>query len=81
MNNSVRIGKGGRVVIPASLRRKMGVTVGDELILRYRNGHLEIMTAKQAVHAAQELVGRFVGKKRDLAKELIAQRRKDAADE
>jgi len=69
------------VVIPAGLRRQMGVAVGDELVLRYRDGHLEILTARQAVHAAQELVKRYAGSKRNLAQELIAERRWDAKNE
>jgi len=81
MDNSVKLGKGGRVVIPAGLRRQMGVAVGDELVLRYRDGHLEILTARQAVHAAQELVKRYAGSKRNLAQELIAERRRDAKNE
>ncbi len=81
MDNSVKLGKGGRVVIPVGLRRQMGVAVGDELVLRYRDGHLEILTARQAVHAAQELVKRYTGGKRNLAQELIAERRRDAKSE
>ena len=78
MGNLVKLGKGGRVVIPAGLRRKMGVAVGDDLVLRYRDGHLEVLTVNQAVHAAQELVKRYTGGKRNLAQELIAERRQDA---
>jgi AbrB family looped-hinge helix DNA binding protein len=78
MGNLVKLGKGGRVVIPASLRRQMGVTVGDELVFRCRDGHLEILPARQAVLAAQELVKRYTGGKRNLAQELIVERRQDA---
>jgi AbrB family looped-hinge helix DNA binding protein len=81
METSVKLAKGGRVVIPASVRRKMGVVEGDELILRFRNGRLEILTSKQAIHLAQDLVQRYVKKERDLAKELIADRRREAADD
>ncbi len=76
--NSVKLGKGGRVVIPASLRRQMGMTVGDELVLHYPEGVLEILTASQAVYAAQELVKRYAGGMRNLAQELITERRREA---
>lgn len=75
MKKSVKLGKGGSIVIPVDLRRQMGIAAGDELVLHYRDGRLEIMTTQQAVNAAQELVKHYTGGKRNLAQELIVERR------
>ena len=76
-----KIGKGGRIVIPAALRKLIGVSEGDELILRYRDGRLEIMTVRQAVQEAQNLVSRFVPEDRRLVDELLSERRAEAERE
>jgi len=76
-----KIGKGGRIVIPAAMRKLIGVSEGDELILRYRDGRLEIMTVRQAVQEAQNLVSRFVPEDRRLVDELLAERRAEAERE
>ena len=81
MENVTKIGKGGRIVIPAAMRKLIGVSEGDELILRYRDGRLEIMTVRQAVQEAQNLVSRFVPEDRRLVDELLAERRAEAERE
>lgn len=81
MINSVKLGKGGRLVIPIGLRRQMGVEVGDKLVLRYRDNHLEIQTVRQAVLAAQQLVKRYTVGKRILVQESIAERNVDSLND
>ena len=81
MENVTKLGKGGRIVIPAAMRKLIGVSEGDELILRYRDGRLEIMTVRQAVQEAQNLVSRFVPEDRRLVDELLAERRAEAERE
>jgi AbrB family looped-hinge helix DNA binding protein len=81
IENVTKIGKGGRIVIPAAMRKLIGVSEGDELILRYRDGRLEIMTVRQAVQEAQNLVSRFVPEDRRLVDELLAERRAEAERE
>ncbi len=77
----VILGKNGRLVIPVTYRRQMGVSEGDKLILRYEDGAIRIMTPRQAVKFAQSLVRRYVPSRRPLADELIAERKKDGRDE
>ena len=81
MENVTKLGKGGRIVIPAAMRKLIGVSEGDELILRYRDGRLEVMTVRQAVQEAQNLVSRFVPEDRRLVDELLAERRAEAERE
>jgi len=81
--NAVRakIGEGGRIVIPASLRRAMGVGVGDELLLRVEDGELRAATRRAALKKAQAIVRRFVPAGVLLSDELISDRRRGAAVE
>jgi AbrB family looped-hinge helix DNA binding protein len=81
MENVTKLGKGGRIVIPAAMRKLIGISEGDELILRYRDGRLEVMTVHLAVQEAQNLVSRFVPKDRRLVDELLAERRAEAERE
>jgi AbrB family looped-hinge helix DNA binding protein len=77
---TVKIGPNGRIVLPAEIRRKMGVGPGDSVVLEYRkNGTLQIVSRREAVRQAQALVRKFVGKDRRLSQELSDERRKEAA--
>ena len=77
----VTMGKNGRLVIPVSYRRKMGVAEGDRLVLQYEDGTIRIMTLRQAVRFAQSLVRRYVPEQVSLAGELIAERQRESRDE
>ena len=76
-----QIGEGGRVVIPAVMRAALGVQVGDTVLLRFDDGELRILTPRQALRRAQELVRQYVPEGVSLADELIAERRLEAARE
>ncbi len=77
----LRIGDGGRVVIPAEMRAALGVKPGDTLIARVVDGELSLMSQKVAVRRAQDMVRRVVPKGISLVDELIADRRAEAARE
>jgi len=76
-----RIGPGGRLVIPAPYRRLLGLRPGDEVIVRVEEGQLRILTPRQALAHARDLVRRYAGPQRSLARELISERREDSARE
>jgi len=76
-----RIGAGGRVVLPAALRAAMGVSPGDELLLVADSEGVRLMTPAQAVRRAQRLVRKWIPRRRKLAAELIAERRRESARE
>lgn len=76
-----KLGKGGRVVIPAEYRKRLGIEPGDEIIVSFKDGEIKITTIKEAVRRAQEIVRRFVPEGRMLSDELIRERRKEAARE
>ena len=76
-----KIAEGGRVVIPAGYRRALGLKVGDEVILRMADGEVHILTRRQAIKKAQALVRRHVPERKSLVRELIRERRGEAANE
>ena len=75
------MGRSGRIVIPVEIRREFGVEAGDEVILRLDEEGLHLSTPVQALARAQAFVKRLGIEGRDLAAELIADRRREAAEE
>jgi AbrB family looped-hinge helix DNA binding protein len=76
----VNLGRQGRVVIPATLRRLLGFTEGDTLVAREEAGRL-VLEKPELIK--QRLKARFahLPKERSLADELIAERREAARQE
>ncbi len=76
-----KVAGGGRIVIPAEFRKALNLEVGDEIILDLGEGQLTVLTPRQAVRQAQELVRRYVPEGHGLVDDLIAERRAEAARE
>lgn len=77
----LRINENGRVVIPASFRKALGINAGDEVLLRLEDDELRITTLKRRLARAQRLVRKHVKPGTSLVKELIADRREAARSE
>jgi AbrB family looped-hinge helix DNA binding protein len=77
----VRVNENGRVVIPASFRRALGINAGDEVVLRVEDQELRITTMRHRIERAQRLVRRHVKPSTSLVDGLIAERRKAAKRE
>ncbi len=73
-----RINENGRVVIPASYRKALGIKAGDEVILRMEDDELRITTMRRRIERAQRLVRKYVKPGTPLVDELIAERREAA---
>lgn len=78
METRVRVNENGRVVIPASFRRSLGIQSGDEVLLRVEADELRISTLRSRLKRAQDLVARYVEPGTLLSEELIAERREAA---
>jgi len=76
----VRVGRQGRIVIPAPLREEMGLGPGEELLGRVEDGRLVLERRQDVV---RRLRSRFrnVPAERVLSEELISERREEAARE
>ena len=73
-----RVNENGRVVIPASYRKALGIRAGDEVILRMEDDELRITTMRRRIERAQRLVRKYVKGDTSLVDELIAERREAA---
>jgi AbrB family looped-hinge helix DNA binding protein len=76
-----RVNENGRVVIPASFRKALGINIGDEVVLRMEDDELRITTLKRRVERAQRLVRKHVKRGTSLVDELIAERREAARND
>ena len=77
----VRVSQNGRVVIPASFRRTLGIQVGDEVLLRIRDDELRITTQQRRIQRAQRRSRRYLSPGASLVDELLAERREAAKNE
>lgn len=77
----LRVNENGRVVIPASFRKALGIHAGDEIVLRIEDDELRITTLKHRIERAQKLVRQHVKPGTSLVDELIAERRETARNE
>src|SRR5258708_35065735 len=81
LKTRTRINENGRVVIPASFRKRLGIRVGDEVVLQIQDDELRITTLKRNIERAQRLVRKHVKPGTSLVDELIAERREAARNE
>lgn len=71
----------GRVVIPAEIRKAMGIEGPVDLFFRYEDGTLSVGTIEDAVAYVQSVVAQYVNTDRSAVDDLIADRRAEAAKE
>jgi AbrB family looped-hinge helix DNA binding protein len=76
-NELAFLDKAGRFVVPAGLRKQMGWNPGDKLTLEVVENELRVVSVRQAILSAQELVSRRVPAGLSLADELIRERREE----
>ena len=74
----VRLGTGGRVVIPAAFRRRLGLEPGDPLIVRLEENGLVIESRRAAVRAAQGMIREHVSEGELLTERLFEMRRAES---
>ena len=73
-----KLTNGNRVVIPAAIRKSLGLQVGDAVTLVLQNdGEVRLLTQTEAIRQAQALVRQNVPKGRSLVEELLAERREE----
>ena len=77
IETTTKLTEGGRIVIPAEIRKALKINIGDEVVLFVEEDSLRILSKQTALRRAQELVAHYAHK-RELASELIVERRNDA---
>lgn len=80
---AANVSQGGRIVIPAEIRQKMGIEIGDQVMLDWseETHELRVFTRKQRLQYARDLVRKYARKEGSIVDELIQERREAATDE
>ena len=76
----MRVGAQGRIVIPAEIRRELGIEPGDELMPTVVNGRLVLGTRKAALDRLRALFA-DIPSDVSLVDELLEDRREDVRRE
>jgi AbrB family looped-hinge helix DNA binding protein len=76
-----RVTEGGRIVIPAELRRRFGIEIGETVTLTAEADGLVITTPAMALRRLQKRFRSVVPEGVSLTDELIAERREEARNE
>ena len=79
---TTKMTEGGRIIIPADIRKRLGLQIGETLSLEIdKDDSLRISTRNQALRRAQQLFRKHVPEGVSVVDEFIADRRKEADDE
>jgi AbrB family looped-hinge helix DNA binding protein len=83
IQEAVRVEKSGRILIPAEIRRRLNLVGGEsEVILSLDDtGIVRLTTQQQTLQRIQTILNERLGPDRSLADELLADRRREAAQE
>lgn len=76
-----RIVSGGRLQIPADVRKELGLADGDNVRLEVVDGELRVRSYPAVIKTIQAEVRRYVPQGISLSDELIEDRRAEAARE
>ena len=80
MTDTVRISDSGRIVIPAIFRKALGIEPGNELVLELEDQTLKLRTRAEGVRRAKSIAAKYADGP-SAADELVAERRREAADD
>ena len=76
----VRVAEGGRIVIPAGIRKALAIEPGDEVLVSLEDDSLRIRSRKQALRRIQDQLAKRGRPGVSLADELIRERREEARE-
>jgi bifunctional DNA-binding transcriptional regulator/antitoxin component of YhaV-PrlF toxin-antitoxin module len=77
----IKLGASGRMIMPAALREQHHMRPGDTLVVRSRNGAVEVRTRDQVLKEMLDHFASLAPPERILSEELIAERRMEAQRE
>ena len=76
-----QMSKGGRITLPARMRRALQIDTGDAIVLRLEEHAVQLIPLREAIRLAQEKVRLYVPAGTSLVEELIQARREEATHE
>jgi len=77
MQRHVKMGEGGRLIIPASYRKALNLHIGDELVLRLEDGELRLYRQSNALKNLRS-IAKSKSKHKNHTNKFIAFRKKDS---
>ena len=77
----VNVAENGRMVLPAKVRRAIGLDGAGQLRIEVTEGGAQITTRRQALLRARARIRSIVPAARSLSEELIADRRREVEQE
>lgn len=77
----VKVSEGGRVVIPAELRQKYRIEVGDTVVWQDDGDGPRLLSRRDGIRRAQRILARCKRPGDDAVDELLRDRRDEAARE
>jgi len=76
-----RIDKQGRLVIPADMRRQMGLEDGGPVTLTLEGDQLRVSTVVAGIRQAQAIARKYTKGRTGIVDEFLAERRREAERE
>ena len=77
MLDRVKLGEGGRLVIPAAMREALGVKPGDEMALEFVDGELRVKSYMAVIRELQEEFRTLVPAGTDVVDDFLMERRNE----
>lgn len=78
---TTRLEKSGRILIPAPVRRRLGLSEGSQVVIKVeQSGALQITSRSEALAKARKEIRKYIPASRDLVEELIRDRRSEVED-
>lgn len=71
----LRVGDGGRVVIPAAMREEMGIKPGDDILAHVEDGVLHLVSYQENLRRIQDEVSKYKKPGESVVDEFLAERR------
>ena len=79
---TTRLEKSGRILIPAAVRRHLGLSEGSQVLVKVEeSGALRVTTRSQVLAKVRQEIRKYIPAGRDLAEELIRDRRAEVERE
>ena len=81
---SIQRGKiisGGRVQLPADVRRELSLGEGDTVLIEVIDGEVRLRPLKESIRRMQERMRPYIIEGRSIVDELIAEQRAEAQNE
>lgn len=77
----VKLGQGGRIVLPAEFRHALGMEEGDTLFVHLRDDGIEVQTPDANFNRIEAIARQYIPEGVSLVDQLLALRREEAEHE